>query len=321
MKCLVTLAIFFITCTSMYAQGKADPRCPIIDVSGPDHVPVIGQLISFSARIDTKGQTLDLRYQWNVSHGTIFKGEGTQQIFVLSDVVSLTATLKVLGLPPGCTDVFSESINYDPPPQPVKLTELSDLDNWDGFAETLQKALHDYPSNQLYFVMSHVDRNGLESTRRRVQNSVQRRIIHDARITFVDVPSDHNSLQIWSIPPGATVPLFDEGKEPKPICPNISIIAPANVTAPGEVMKFVASINGVVPHVVSFYWMVRGGDIVGGQGTPELSVRQPNRTGTILITAALEVTGLPSDCRNTASESISTSVDGRPTLLRGRNPD
>lgn len=83
-------------------------------------------------------------------------------------------------------------------------------------------------------------------------------------------------------------------------CPTIEVLGPAGIVKPGKEMKFVAKINTVGPKM-TYQWTVDSGEIVEGQGTAKVKV-VGSEPGSI-ITATVEIEGLPSGCQNTASET------------------
>ena len=90
-------------------------------------------------------------------------------------------------------------------------------------------------------------------------------------------------------------------------------------------MDFTGNVSGAHPPNLSYHWTVwydrrllpRESRIVRGQGTLRLDVRAPRRVGSIAmnITATLKVSGLPSNCPNTASETAPFVIDKSPELI------
>lgn len=84
-------------------------------------------------------------------------------------------------------------------------------------------------------------------------------------------------------------------------CPNIPVSGPAGIAAPGELTTFSAQITSIDPATnIEYLWSASAGEIVSGQGTATISVRQPTSN---LLTVTLEVKGLPAECPNVASET------------------
>lgn len=86
-------------------------------------------------------------------------------------------------------------------------------------------------------------------------------------------------------------------------CPTISVSGPADVPEPNKPITFIASISEEGKKFnLKYNWSVSGGEIVEGQVTLILKVLQKNDSEENL-TAAVEISGLPKNCVNTASET------------------
>lgn len=115
--------------------GREDPtcddcenvyNCPEISITGPPGITLPGDSMEFKAQIS--GNVPDgVRYEWTVSAGQIIDGQGTQAIKVRSpeqDLTNLTATIRVLGLPGGCTLSESETAPVAPILDPILVDEF-----------------------------------------------------------------------------------------------------------------------------------------------------------------------------------------------------
>ena len=80
-----------------------------------------------------------------------------------------------------------------------------------------------------------------------------------------------------------------------PVCPNVSIVCPQQVTA-DQPVTFSASIAGGSANIPANYsWSVTGGTIVEGQGTPTIKVDTKGFAGQT-IRAQFAVNGYPQEC-------------------------
>lgn len=86
-----------------------------------------------------------------------------------------------------------------------------------------------------------------------------------------------------------------------PVCPKITVLGPASVTNPGEEMTFRVSMTGERISDLGYSWKATGGELVSGQNTSTIHVRIPNASR-ILVTATVEILGLPEGCSQTFSE-------------------
>ena len=83
-------------------------------------------------------------------------------------------------------------------------------------------------------------------------------------------------------------------------CPQVVVECPDELFEPGKTYIVKAHVTGGDPNQeLSYNWSVSSGEIVEGQGTASIKVR--NTAGSQSTTATVEVNGLPVDCERTAS--------------------
>lgn len=83
-------------------------------------------------------------------------------------------------------------------------------------------------------------------------------------------------------------------------CPILTISGPMGTVNVGDIATYTASLDHKgSPVTPTFRWTTSVGEIVSGQGTRTIEVRQPNAC----ITATVEVEGFPDACPLTASET------------------
>lgn len=88
---------------------------------------------------------------------------------------------------------------------------------------------------------------------------------------------------------------------PDPDCPSFSLTGPSYAVKPGETMRFIVEVGKEAQkYDVKYFWSVSAGKIVSGQESKILTVI--NETGDVL-TATIEIKGLPEKCPNTLSET------------------
>lgn len=92
---------------------------------------------------------------------------------------------------------------------------------------------------------------------------------------------------------------------PKPEnCPLIEVFGPSTLSSPGDTIGFRASIKYYAnSEKLSYKWTVSLGEIIEGKDTFSIKVKKPENGGGKLVTATVEIIGLPAGCENTASES------------------
>lgn len=104
------LAVVALAQTNPNSTNKA--ICPEIAVAGPSSVSSPSENIAFEA-YGVKIPDIKITYDWKVSSGEIISGQHTSRIYVRTAVAPdkyyLTATIKIVGLPPGCQNTASDS--------------------------------------------------------------------------------------------------------------------------------------------------------------------------------------------------------------------
>ena len=156
-KLLLIFVSVFTLCISASTQTNINPNCPSISVLGPTELVEPNHTARYTAKIDTKGQKLYLKYSWSVSAGTITGGQGTTSIEVKAPKPnSLTVTFDVAGVPNECPRTVSETAIWDPTPEAVKLAQF-DGSQFKGDKLELNKVvreMNDNPNNQLYVYLN-----------------------------------------------------------------------------------------------------------------------------------------------------------------------
>lgn len=96
-------------------------------------------------------------------------------------------------------------------------------------------------------------------------------------------------------------------------CPTVSITGPSGIIPAGKISTYTASIDGKGKELkLEYVWSVSSGNIVAGQGTSTIDIREPNGS---CITATVEIKGFPESCPTTASEWACGDPAPRPVKL------
>ncbi|MBX7173294.1 MAG: hypothetical protein K1X72_20155 [Pyrinomonadaceae bacterium] len=83
-------------------------------------------------------------------------------------------------------------------------------------------------------------------------------------------------------------------------CPNVSVQGPTGQTPIGGNMEFsVSSMEKLANRGFEFKWTVSNGVSFNGQGTPTISISTNEKMEGQMITATVEIKGLPEGCKNT----------------------
>jgi hypothetical protein len=86
-------------------------------------------------------------------------------------------------------------------------------------------------------------------------------------------------------------------------CPTLDVTRSGNVRA-GETVEFTADVKGGTAGDITYNWTVSKGEIIEGQGTPQIKVKTTSEmTGTIKATVEIGAVGLCAECPRTASET------------------
>ena len=100
----------FASTTVTVSSSDCHPACPTVRVDCSSGITQAGTPVTFDANIEGFLPDSGVTYHWSVSAGTIKSGQGTPSITVATtglDGQSVTATLKVGGLPPECQTTVS----------------------------------------------------------------------------------------------------------------------------------------------------------------------------------------------------------------------
>jgi hypothetical protein len=196
------------------AQTNQTSDCPTVDVSGGG-VPLPGELVSFTASVDTKGRTdLQIEYIWTVSSGKIIYGQGTPTITIEPNPdENITATVEIKGFPEGCRNTASETMSCGlRPPAPIKIGEFLNLDtpNEKTQLEDLKKKIIDNPNAQIYVVgrfKENTSEKKVAQKLKKIGGFLMKSFTLDAdRITIIRVFGELEYTEIWIVPPGAANP-------------------------------------------------------------------------------------------------------------------
>jgi hypothetical protein len=90
-------------------------------------------------------------------------------------------------------------------------------------------------------------------------------------------------------------------------CPRVSVTCSTDLIGPERTAIFSGSISGADPNTnYQFEWALTGAKILRGQGTPTLTIGE---IGDDVVKTALVITGLPSECPNSASASFLSPIE------------
>ncbi len=320
------LISLFVFCFSTFAQTKNIAPCPTLSVVGPNQLVSVGEKIRFDAILRNFPKSGGFEFVWSVRDGEIVDGQGTKSITVLvGDRLSM-ATLEILGLPSSCGRLISsETIVYpSAPPRSKKVGEFVYTDSkfdevfFDEFIQSLKKS----PDSRGYIFVGSSALNSQFGIEERIEAiktliAVKNGIAND-RLVFVNLSNTHNLTHLFVVPLGAMPPNpdsvgFDSKIRNSPNrsninavepCPIIWVNGPKTPFLPNSAQTFTAEVDRKGNYEIGYKWTVSGGEILEGQGTPNLKVFQPENLAGVNVNATVELIGLPNYCgTRTASET------------------
>lgn len=325
-KVHILLLLLFFLSTLSYAQTPP-AGCPTFNINGPSISP--GRTFVYPVVFDDKELSLNLEYQWTVRGAELVSGQGKRvvEVHIPEGSTNVYVAVKIIGLPPGCPNDASEAVVIDLAPEPTKLDQFTERIfqiSGDRLDRIVRAAVNN-PSAQLFILSGHINGRPSVSTRDREREVVAylaRKGIPLEQVSLQSVYAEIELIQVWIVPAGARLPgcvecnilrkehesrTFQKPPQLKPLgydawtetgmCPSFWINVP---DIEDDLVSFTATIDGKLPENVSFLWMVKGGDIVNGQGTTSLTVR--GRKGEN-VSVAFEINGLPKQCKNSVYET------------------
>lgn len=193
-------------------------ECPTVYVTGPAGITAPGEIYWFEATVKGRdGETFE--YDWVVSIGKITERVGKTRIGVLATRemagLSVTATVRVKGLPDGCENVASESSGIcDCSPEPVLLDEFSiaiSKLNLPSLGAAVVE-LEDSRNSQLY-IIEYFPSNTTKAVVDRKIAAIRKHLSDKhkfdlSRVTIVSAPSENDKTltKIYKVPPGSENP-------------------------------------------------------------------------------------------------------------------
>jgi hypothetical protein len=190
--------------------------CPRIIVSGGDGegVPAPGEPIPYVVSIDPPERAVGLSYLWTVHtrYGPVgmVRGQGTARIEVPYTHNGATATVKVIGLPAGCSNEASDMVSIDPPPQPIRIDEIAGpVSNAPKSVFTnIKERFANYPGASLAVSIAEGKRGASYELKKRAVAAKLRlnRNESQSRIIFVRSAAKDDKVIFWLVPAGAALP-------------------------------------------------------------------------------------------------------------------
>lgn len=206
------LTIFFTSTflSSIFAQSN----CPTISVTSPSGIIPIGDSMTFTANL-SGGSYDKISYEWIISSGTLTSGQNTSTITVATDAdlagQTITATVKIIGLPQECKNEASASGEIVSPPLNngcilTRNTYYGKI-SWRDEKEILENVafeLKNDTSAVAYFIVRNKSKNRSQIIK--LRETKVRKYLFDKfkiaknRIKFIDGGEDEDEIQIVIVP-------------------------------------------------------------------------------------------------------------------------
>lgn len=111
-RLLLLTILVLIFCLQPFGQDKSE--CPKVEITGPTEPFPSGNSIAFVVTLTSDIKYSKIEYKWTVSKGEIQNGQGTVAVVVATfgerNNQIITATLEIKGLPEGCNNIFTKSV-------------------------------------------------------------------------------------------------------------------------------------------------------------------------------------------------------------------
>lgn len=98
-------------------------------------------------------------------------------------------------------------------------------------------------------------------------------------------------------------------------CPEIIVIGPSGVSTPGGLIRFIVELSPEPTSNLTYHWRTSAGKVDEGQSTKSIGVRYLLEMRGTSLSATVKVSGLPSQCNDSASELTPLIWDPGPELI------
>ena len=128
---LLGLLLLLLFCAAL--SDAQLPNCPTIEIIGPSGVTNPGETLTINVEVGATAP--NLKYFWNVTHGKIEDGQGTQSIVVRGSMADdagedIVATVTIEGLPVGCNKSKSST---------AIIADMLSWESWDEWGSSLSE--------------------------------------------------------------------------------------------------------------------------------------------------------------------------------------
>lgn len=210
--------IFFVTILTLvfsfsaFAQTEKSP-CPKIEVNS-NGIERLGEPIYFTAHIGDDTNISKFEYNWTITAGTIAAGLGSPTITVDTtglQVINLTATVEIKGLPENCASTFSKSYFVDISGDPRLFDEYGKL-SANKIKERIKNLYVELGNNTNFkgYIINYGTDAEIAAREKQFQKAINFFKYDASRVTIVRGGANPNGTgvltKIWISPPGVDNP-------------------------------------------------------------------------------------------------------------------
>ena len=217
MKKLLPIAVSIIaSCLFVFSQTPEKLSCPSVVVSGSSGAVSPGGTANFTVEILDPNKQVTYEYLWTVSPELVFYGQGSTTIRVeLRDFRTITAIVRIKGLPADCPNTASETYSIEMLPTAEKLGEISSPSfvGHKNFLENIRAILLQQPNAMLYVVLQFRRGTSAKTMNRdqsRLADQLSKSKIDLEQTRFVVTDNGNREIIFWLVPPGASKPSADK---------------------------------------------------------------------------------------------------------------
>lgn len=191
------------------AQTTPPAECPTINVLGPAGIPNPDEFIPYV--VELKGDVPpEVAFIWSVSTGKVAEGQGTAKVKIDAPEwltgVSVTATVKVLGLPEGCPNTGSETMAVSIDPGPILVGSTGNATNYPTSFRELIEALEKHPNSQGYIFIGTSNSDRFQEIVRLIRDTARLSGFDQSRLTIKPEATSSEIVELWVIRPGVDNP-------------------------------------------------------------------------------------------------------------------
>jgi hypothetical protein len=203
MKQIISIFVLVLSFgISAFAQST-NSNCATITVSGGGVVSA-GTPMTFTVNIADLTDTAKLKYEWEISNGTIASDREAPTITVdttgLFSDTKITAKVKVIGLPENCSNTASESGAIVPRCiLPRIFDEFGRLSNNDVLARIQNLYVElDNNSDMQGYIINYGSENEFAARKRQIESAISRLKLDSSRVTIINGGTNPRETGIWT---------------------------------------------------------------------------------------------------------------------------